>query len=252
MLLDTHVHLASFNNIAEIIENAKKNQINAIIAVGGNLESSIKTLEIAQQYPGYVFPGIGLHPSEILKEKIQENLRLIKEKSSEAVCIGEIGLDYSYSFAQREENRELQRKFFKELLIVARNVELPVSLHSRSAYSDSLQLLLKYGPERAVFHWYDGPIDLLQEILDEGFYVSATPALEYSKEHRLVFENTPLDRILVETDSPIYLRSLKRRSEPSDVLLTIKELALLKGQDLEETIKVTGNNALKLFDKIKI
>ena len=252
MLLDTHVHLASFNNIAEIIENAKKTNLSAIIAVGGNLESSIKTIGAAKQHPGYVFPGIGLHPSEILKENTQETLKYIKEKSSEAVCIGEIGLDYSYSFAQTDDNREMQRNIFKDLLLAAREGNLPVSLHSRSAYSDSLQLLLKYGPEKAVFHWYDGPIDILNKILDEGFYVSATPALEYSKEHRLVIQNTPLEKILVETDSPIYLRSLKRRSEPSDVLLTVKELALLKGQDLEETIKVTGNNALKLFDKIKI
>jgi TatD DNase family protein len=146
----------------------------------------------------------------------------------------------------------MQRKTFKELLIAAREGNLPVSLHSRSAYSDSLQLLLKHGPEKAVFHWYDGPVDILNKILDEGFYISATPALEYSKEHRLVADNTPIERILVETDSPIYLRSLKRRSEPSDILLTVKELAHIKDQELEEIIKVTGKNTLKLFDKIEI
>jgi TatD DNase family protein len=252
MLIDTHVHLCSFSDIPEVIENSRRKNIQAILAVGGNQESSIECLDLSKEYPKYVFPGMGIHPSEILNEDIKNTIQLIEDSSSELVAIGEIGLDYHYSFAKEERVREKQRQVYIELLRVANNAELPVSIHSRAAYSDSLNLLLENGPEKAVFHWYDGPLSTLNEILDQGFYVSATPAIEYSKGHRKVMEDTPLERILVETDSPIYLRSLKRRSEPSDILLTLVELAKIKEQDLEKVIEVTGRNAMQLFDKMRL
>lgn len=250
MLIDTHVHLSSFSDVSEVIKNSKRNGVDAIIAVGGDLESSVKTLEIAEKDPKFIFPGIGIHPSEILREDLGGFLGYLDENISKLVVIGEVGLDYSYPFAEDETVKERQREVFKVLIKRAKNASLPVSIHSRSAYSDALKLVLDHGPEKSVFHWYDGPLSTLEALLDEGFYVSATPALEYSKDHRLVIENTPLERILVETDSPIYLRSLKRRSEPSDVLLTLKELAKVKEQDLNETIKVCAKNALKVFDRV--
>ena len=252
MLIDTHVHLSSFSDVPKVIENSRRNNIQAIFAVGGDQDSSIECLNLSKEYPGYVFPGMGIHPSEVLKEDIKETVDLIENSTSELVAIGEIGLDYHYSFAKREDVREKQRQVYIDLLRVANAVELPVSIHSRSAYSDSLNLLVKNGPEKAVFHWYDGPLNTLNEILDEGFFISATPAIEYSKGHRKVMKEAPLERILVETDSPVYLRSLKRRSEPSDILLTLRELAKIKEQELEQVIEVTGRNALQLFDRVKI
>jgi TatD DNase family protein len=252
MLIDSHVHISSFSDVESILENSKREGVKAIVAVGGNLELNKKTLKIAEKNPNYVFPGIGFHPSEILKDDIEKNLVFIKEKALDVVSIGEVGLDYSYSFAKSENIREKQREVYTDILTVARNSSLPVSIHSRSAYSDALDLLLEFGPDDAVFHYYDGPLHTLKEILDAGCYVSSTPAIEYSRGLRSVMKATPLEQILVETDSPVYLRSLRRRSEPADVLITVRELAKLKEQDLGEVIRVTGENALRLFDKIPL
>jgi TatD DNase family protein len=252
MLIDTHSHLSSFSDVNSVIVNSQKNGVKAIISVSGNFESSKKVLKIARNYPNYVFPGIGIHPSEVLKEDLMKVLDFVDKNSNKVILIGEVGLDYSYPLAVKGSTRKKQIKVYKSLLSIAKKFGLPVSIHSRLAYSDAFNLLIENGPKNAVFHWYDGPLDILNRILDEGFFISATPAIEYSKNHRLVIENTPLERILVETDCPFYLRSLRRRNEPSDVILVLKELAKIKEQDLNEVIKISGMNSVKLFKKMAI
>ena len=101
--------------------------------------------------------------------------------------------------------------------------------------------------KKAVFHWYDGPIHYLKVILDSGYYVSATPAAVYSKGMIAVLNNAPLDQILVETDSPIFLRTLNRMSEPSDIGITIDALARIKGNPKENVAHITTKNTETLF-----
>ena len=107
---------------------------------------------------------------------------------------------------------------------------------------------MKHGSGRAVFHWYSGPLDVLRDVLDNGFYVSCTPAIESSPELRTSMSNTPIERILVETDSPDWIRGIERTSEPSDVALTVKHLATLKEMHLEDVAEITRLNTKKLFN----
>ncbi|MCW4049954.1 MAG: TatD family hydrolase [Candidatus Bathyarchaeota archaeon] len=246
-VIDSHVHLSSYENPEEIIRRAKEAGVDAIHAVGGDLESSKATLMLAETHPDYVFPGIGVHPAEVLKEDHDKACDYIDENAGKVVSISEIGLDYAYGFAKPKDVRGKMRELYVKLLDIAREHELPVSVHSRSAYKDSLKLLRKYGPPDAVFHWYDGPLTTLQEIIDAGYSVSATPALVYSKGHRAAVAETPIERILVETDSPVFLRNHERRSEPSDVHITIEALAELKGIQVEEVARVTTRNTETLF-----
>lgn len=245
-MIDSHVHLESFDNIDEIIRRSKESGIDTIIGVGGDLESSKKAVEYAERFPGYVFPGIGVHPSMILKEDLDKAVSYITENACRAQLIGEIGLDYAYSFAKPQEVRERQRVLLTRLLEVAGENGLPVSLHSRSAYMDTLRLAVEAGVA-GVFHWYDGPLHTLKEILDAGFSVSATPAILYSRGLRAVMSEAPLERILVETDSPVFLRNHNRRSTPVDVGLTVAGLAELKGLDEGEVAMVTARNTERLF-----
>jgi TatD DNase family protein len=99
-----------------------------------------------------------------------------------------------------------------------------------------------------VFHWYDGPTHILREILEEGFFVSATPAATYSKGLINVLSNTPLEQILVETDSPVYIQKIKRLSEPADLTISLKSLAEIKALSLLEVKNITSLNTQKLFN----
>ena len=229
-LIDSHVHMESFNNPSSVVQRSRDSGVDAVICVGGSLGSSTVAKQLARKYPDYLYPALGVHPSEVLKEDIDATLAYLRENLDSCVAVGEIGLDYSYQFAKPKDVRTRMRSVFSRFLDVASEFDLPVSIHSRSAYRDSFELATGAGVE-GVFHWYDGPIHTLRDILDAGFYVSATPSVAYSKGAMAVMAKTPIERVLVETDSPVYLRDLGRRSTPVDVGLVVDALAVLKGMD---------------------
>lgn len=246
-LIDSHVHLDGLADVDGALARARGIGVEAVVAVGGSTQSSDGALAAARRLSGFVFPGVGVHPAEALKVEVDEAAAYASSHASEAVAIGEIGLDYAYGFAKPRDVRERMKALFSALLGVAEENSLPVSVHSRSAYSDTLKLVRGRDLPGAVFHWYDGPLHILKEILDEGYYVSATPAAAYSKGHRAVVSEAPLERLLVETDSPVQLRSEGRVSEPADVLLTVREVALIKGLEPGEVARVSSRNAEHLF-----
>ena len=246
-LIDSHVHMESFEDADSVIEQSKSEGIDAIISVGGSLSSSKFSKQLAARYPDYVYPALGVHPSEVLKEDIDASINYLRKNLDGCVAVGEIGLDYAYSFAKPKGIRQKMRDIFKRFLGVASEFNLPVSVHSRSAYKDSLDLAVEAGVT-GVFHWYDGPLHTLNDILDAGFYVSATPSIEYSKGARAVMSEAPIERILVETDSPVFLRKYDRRSTPVDVKLVVGALAELKEMTPSEVSNITARNTETLFN----
>jgi TatD DNase family protein len=235
-----------FKNPNQLKKDSKQIGIDSIICVGGDINSSIKAIELSQNFPDFYYSGIGIHPENFLKENFQKFEKFINENVSKCVAIGEVGLDYAYDFARPKEIREKMRELYTSILEIAVNYRLPASVHSRSAYKDSVSIAAELGVE-AVFHWYDGPIHVLHNLLDYGFYISATPSILYSKGAQRVMLEAPLDRILVETDSPVYLRNLARKSTPLDLLMVVKALADLKDADLKEVSRVTTRNTENLF-----
>jgi len=246
-IVDSHAHIDQINDIDKIVTNAQNNNVDKILAMSINLKSSEKTLELSKKYPKQVYPCIGIHPTEGLEENLIDSFNWLKKNIKNCIAIGEIGLDYWGKFSKKEDLRQRQREIYSFQLNLAADNNLPVSIHSRGAWSDCIKLALESDIKKAVFHWYTGPVDSIKEIIDNGFFVSCTPALEYSKELRNIIINAPIDKILVETDSPVYIRSLKRPSEPSDVLITLKHLSEIKNCSLIETIKITTENAYNLF-----
>ena len=246
-LIDTHAHLDEFDEMESIIERAREAGVDAIIAVGANMRACRLTLQWADAYPGYVYPALGVHPTEWFEEDVEETLRFVEKQLNRCVAVGEIGLDYWSREARKSKAvRRRQREIYIRQLEMAVEYDKPVSIHSRGSWRDALDLLLKHGPERAVFHWYSGPIDILRELLNAGYYISATPAAEYSKHHRAALQEAPLGRILLETDSPVEYRG--RPSEPGDLPLVARALAELKDVSLEEVVEATTRNAERLFN----
>lgn len=246
-LIDTHAHLSDLSDRDEVITRAKKAGVISIIAVGSNLETSKKTLSWANEYPKYVYPGVGIHPTEFSNENVEDSLHFIEENLHKCVVLGEIGLDYWREAKNDETLRKKQQNIYTKQLKIAKAHGLPTSVHGRGAWEDSLEIALIHGPERIVFHWYSGPVDIMKKILDHGYYVSATPAVEYSRDHKVALKEAPIERIMLETDCPVYMRNRRKTTEPADVTITLEALAKLKDMDIDEIASVTTSNAKKFF-----
>jgi TatD DNase family protein len=242
-LIDGHAHLNELEELEKDLEEARRHGIWAIIGVGMCLESNRRILEIAEENPKFVFPAIGYHPWEIKEEKIRENLAFIEDNIERCVAIGEVGLDY-----KARVKKELQRDVFQEVVKLSVRYHKPLILHCRYSYQRVFSMISDMGVKKAVFHWYAGPLDLLWKIIDSGHYISATPALAYSPPHQEAVKEAPLERILLETDCPVSYQG--HVSRPSDVRITLREVAKLKGLSLKKVAERTSQNAIGVFEPL--
>jgi TatD DNase family protein len=240
-MIDTHAHLNEIDPIDPAIQRAKQNSITGIVAVGMDLESNRVTLDLADRFPGFVYPAIGFHPWSIQADNIEANLSAIEDNLAACIALGEVGLDY-----KAKVKKPVQWEVFSRLLTMAKKYNRPVIIHSRFSHQRSHQMVADGGIEKAVFHWYSGPLEILKEIIDNGYYVSATPALVYSPPHQAAIEAAPIERILVETDSPVEYRG--RVVEPADLAITLKELSRIKRMPAAVVTRITTSNAERFFD----
>ncbi|TEU18924.1 MAG: TatD family deoxyribonuclease [Dehalococcoidia bacterium] len=249
-LIDTHAHLDELKNLDLMLEEAKKAGVIAIVAVGSNHQSNIKTLEISQKHCRFVYPALGLHPWELGNLgtfEIDDNLRFIEQNIASAVAVGEIGLDYDKRVL-KVASKELQKEVLGRLLNIAVQYAKPAVIHSRYAWKDALYLIQDIGIGKAVFHWFTGFSSVLRGIIDDGYFVSATPAVEYHEEHRRAVREAPLQRLLLETDCPVtYGRAARYESKPADVLRDLEAVSQLKGIDETEIAEQTTRNAINFF-----
>ncbi len=248
-LIDTHAHLDEIDDLDKVIGNAKKAGLVAIIAVGSDLASNRKVLQIVEKHPGFVFPALGYHPWNIKESEIDDNLEFIKSNLDKAVAVGEVGLDY-HKRVRAGADKALQKRVLRDILKMAGDHNKPALIHSRYAWRDALECVIEAGLQKAVFHWYTGPSSVLRDIIANGFYISATPAIEYHEEHRRAIKETPLDQLLLETDCPVvYARGREGEftSAPSDVIRSLKGAAELKGISETEISTTTTENAERFF-----
>jgi TatD DNase family protein len=240
MLIDAHAHLENVIPVDEAVQQAVAAGVGRIVAVGMDLDSNVRTLEIAARFPELVLPAVGYHPWRIRAEEAETCINFIEDHLAQCVALGEVGLDYKVKV-----KKPLQRDVFSRVLTLARDSDKPVIVHSRFSYERCFQMVSSAGIEKAVFHWYSGPIGVLQKILRRGYYISATPALAYSRFHQAAVTEAPLERVLIETDSPVEYQG--KKATPATLVDTLKSLSLLKGKPLEKIASVTTNNAKQFF-----
>jgi TatD DNase family protein len=249
-LIDTHAHLDELSNLDSVLEEARKAGVIAIVAVGSNHQSNIRTLEISQKHCRFVYPALGLHPCDLANLgniQIDENLRFIEQNIASVVAVGEIGLDYDKRVV-KVASKELQKEVLGQLLNIAKKYAKPAVIHSRYAWKDALYLIQDIGVDKAVFHWFTGFSSVLRGIIDGGYFVSATPAAEYHEEHRRAVREAPLPRLLLETDCPVtYGRATRYKSRPADVLRDVEAVSQLKGIDESQVAEQTTRNAINFF-----
>lgn len=248
-LIDTHAHLEEIENPAKIIAEAKSAGVVAVIGVGSDCQSNQEVLDLAQTYQGFIYPAIGLHPYNLKNAEIDRTLEFIEAHVGQVVGIGEVGLDY-HKKVRAVAEKDLQKRVFREILTIARKYKKPVSIHSRYAWRDALTLVEEAQLEKAVFHWYTGTSSVLRDIISQGYFISATPAVEYHAEHRRAVKEIPLDRLLLETDSPVVYRwgsEFEYEARPIDVIRVLRGTASLKGVSEAQIAEVTTNNALEFY-----
>jgi len=245
-LVDSHAHLEELGDLGSAIERAKQSGVVAIVAVGSDYESNHQVLEIAGKYQGFVHPALGLHPGRLNEDllSLERHLQFIEDNLSVAVAVGEVGLDY-HKRVVGAAGKDLQQKVLGTILALAKRCGKPAIIHSRYAWRDSFELTKKASLEKAIFHWYTGPTNVLREILEQGYFVSATLAVEYHAEHRRAVKEVPLENLLLETDCPVVYQG--HQAEPADVSRALQATAEIKGLSPDLVAEKTTENALRLF-----
>jgi len=239
-IIDTHAHLDELPDPETAIREAQEGGVLGIVAVGQDVSSNQKILEIASQHPGFVFPAIGYHPWRLDPDNDEEALAYIDTNLKHCVALGEVGLDY-----KAKTKKKIQKAIFQQLLAIAKRHEKPVIVHCRYVHETAYRMVKEAGLEKAIFHWYSGPLDLIPLIAADGYYMSATPALLYNPYHARAISAVPLSNLLLETDTPVQYRELAAR--PVHVQVTLQEVARVKCMAAEEIAAQTTRNAKACF-----
>jgi len=245
MLFDSHAHIDDkrFNDDREeMIARALAGGVSGIINPGADMFSSARAVDLAERYPG-------VHPHDA-KDVLEEDYAKLAAWAggTKVVAIGEIGLDYHYDFSPRE----VQQTVFVRQLDLAKQLDMPVILHDREAHADILATVKKEGQGlTGVFHCFSGSVEMLREVLKLGFYISVAGPVTFNNAHKLadVIREVPLERLLVETDSPYLTPQPHRgkRNEPAHVRLVAEKVALLRDMELEALAAATTENVKRLF-----
>lgn len=248
MFIDTHVHFDEFNNLEEILSRARGVGVLNFISVGYDVQSSRYSYFLSLQHDDiYAVLGIHPHSANEVTDEFLDWIRNIKD-NIKVLGIGEIGLDYYRNLSPKN----IQIEAFERQLLLAQDLDLPVSLHIRDGYRDAFDILKRYRV-KGVFHCYSGGLHYLEEVLSLGFFIGFDGPVTFhnAKELIEVVRRCPLDRILLETDAP-YLAPEPyrgRRNEPAYLVYIAEKIAKIKGVDLEELSKVTLENTKLCFPR---
>ena len=249
MFTDTHCHITSefYTNIDEIVENARKNNINKLIIDADDIESCYEVIDIASRFDN-VFFTLGIHPEHVdedvskLKEIVEDN-----KDNPKFVAIGEIGLDYYYT----KDNKDKQLKLLEEEMILARKYNKPVIIHSREATKDTIDLLKKYPEVIGDIHCFSGSLETAREYIKMGYYIGVGGVVTFKNANiKDVIKELPIDRILLETDSPFLAPTPLRgtTNEPANVSLIADFLSEYLEINKNELSRITEENVHRLFN----
>lgn len=249
MFFESHAHYddKAFDEDREIIlDLLPQNNIKYVVNAGSDINSSIASVELANKYP-YMYATVGIHPNEV--QNIS-NLDIIRDlcNNPKVVAIGEIGLDYHYT----REYIDLQKYWFNEQLKLAKELNLPVIIHSREASQDCFNIIKDSKIDKGDIHCYSGSVEMALEYIKMGFYIGIGGVITFSNSKKLVevVNSIPLNKILIETDSP-YLSPVPnrgKRNNSQNLIYICEKIAQIKQVTVNKVEKTTCDNARLLFN----
>ncbi|MGL4362617.1 MAG: TatD family hydrolase [Cellulosilyticaceae bacterium] len=250
MYFDSHAHYNDEvfdQDLDELIGQMPSHKVDLIMNVGADMKSSEDSVELAKRYK-MIYASVGVHPHDV-KHMTEKNIDILKElaKYEKVLAIGEIGLDFYYNHSEEEE----QIYWFKKQLELAKEVDLPVIIHSRDASKMTYDIIEESGIKEGVIHCYSGSKELAEQYVKKGFYLGIGGALTFKNAKKTVevVESVPLSHIVIETDCP-YLTPVPHRGKRNDssyLVHIVDKIAEIKGITSEEVAKITLENAKKLF-----
>ncbi len=252
-LIDCHAHINLQNFDIDrdaILQDAKKSGVTAILDSGGTYSECKKVLELAQKFK-ILKPSLGWHPAQVDLEEAKRTLEFIRGAAEVRGCggaIGEIGLDYWVLKEAQAASRELQAQIFKMFIDLAKELNLPIVTHSRSAGKRVIEILEQEKVERVCMHAFDGKFGSAQRGVELGYYFSIPPSIVRSEQKQKLVKNLPLENLLLESDSPVLGPRADERNVPANIKIAADKIAEIKKIALEEVIKATTKNARKLFN----
>jgi TatD DNase family protein len=252
MLFDSHCHLNSdplYENVEEVIRAARENGVTQILIPGYDMESSQRAVQVAERYPG-IYAAVGIHPndgntaSEDAYAKLREWAKL-----PYVVAIGEIGLDYHWDTTPKD----VQMQVFRRQIQLAKEVQLPIIIHDREAHADVVMVLQEEGAKEigGIMHCFSGSWEMAQDCMNLNFMISMGGPVTFknAKRPQEVAKQVPLDRLLVETDSP-YLTPEPYRGKPNQpayVRYVAEKVAALRDMEVHELARITTENSERIF-----
>lgn len=251
-LIDAHVHLSETEyqgHIEELIADAKQAGVAALVTNAVDLKTCINDIKISQTYPDLVYPALGIHPwniNHLAPNELDETIQYIQTQKGKIKAIGEIGLDYKY-----ETIWEQQLMVFDKMLHLAESLNLPVIIHSRGTTDKVVEMLPSYRLNKVLLHWFSHPIEALAKALDNGYYITEGPPATYSAGIREVIDNTPINRIMTETDGPVtYYKKpyAGQLTKPSYIQHVVTAIAEIKKLTVEDTAAQIARNFETFFN----
>lgn len=252
MIFESHAHYedARFDEDREaLLSSFPQKGIDYVVNVGSSLKTTQQLIALAKQYD-FIYAAAGVHPEETA-ELNEENFAWLCEqmKQEKVVAVGEIGLDYHWD----EPERKIQKVWFERQIALARQVSLPMIIHSRDAAQDTLDIMKVCKAEEAggVIHCFSYGVEMAREYLNMGFYIGIGGVLTFKNAKKLkeVAKYVPLDRILLETDCPYMAPEPHRGKRNSSIYLpyVAETLATIKGVDVEEVYQTTRENGKQMY-----
>jgi len=246
-LIDTHCHIYydKYNDIDEVIDRALEHNVSKMICVGVDIESSNKSIELAEKYD-MIYATVGYHPHEskdTIPKYLSELESLLKHKK--VVALGEIGLDFFYNHS----DKKTQIKIFEEQLELAKSLNMPCVIHNRESDNELIHSIKRTKNNNAVIHCFASNSKFANELIDLNLHLSFTGLITFVDELKKVVKNIPIDKIMVETDSP-YLTPVPhrgKRNEPYMVKYVAEEIAKIKNISFEDVANQTTKTANTFF-----
>lgn len=252
MIIDTHAHYddrAFDDDRDEVLNSLKASGVEYVVNVGASLKSSHSTIELTKKYP-FVYGAIGVHPDEV-GELDEAGLKWLEEsaKLPKIVAIGEIGIDYYWDKA----DRQVQKEWFAKQMDLAKEVGLPIIVHSRDAAADTIDVMKAENAKelKGVIHCFSYGVEMAREYLNWDYYlgIGGVATFKNAKKIKEVIEYMPLSKLLLETDCP-YLAPVPyrgKRNTSANLPLVIEAIAEIKGVRAEEVEQITYDNAKRFY-----
>ena len=246
-MIDAHAHLcdeAFAEDLPEVLERARASGVCAVVAVGENLKDGRRNLRLADAYP-MVLPAVGLYPTNLSLDEAAAMVSFIREHHKRLAAVGEVGLD---RWAVKEEaGREIQAEIFSKMIDAAREVDLPLNVHSRAAGRRAVAQLLGAGAKRVQLHAFDGKASAALPAVEAGYYFSIPPSIVRSRQKQKLVKALPLSSLLLESDSPVLGPDPGMRNEPANIARAVDAVAQIKGASLERVLKTALENTARLY-----